>query len=57
MVKIRKELYSVTEVAEILSISRDTILKLVRCGQVKVKKIPGITKILIPREEIEKLIN
>jgi excisionase family DNA binding protein len=56
-VKIKKELYSVNDVAEILGVSRDTIVKLIRCGQVKVKKIPGIIKVLIPREEIEKLIN
>lgn len=51
--KVRLTMYTVTEVAKMFSVSRQTVLKWINNGKIKAVKVVKVYR--IPKEEIERL--
>ena len=49
------KMYTVTEVANMFSVSRQTVLKWIKTGKIKAVKVVKVYR--IPKEEIDRLID
>lgn len=54
--KLKDKIYTVREVAEILRVSRTTVKRMIKRGDMKATKINSRGDYRIPREEIEKIL-
>ncbi len=55
MTTIKKEFYSISEVANILNISRQAVLKKIKNGQIKAEKVGH--KFIIYRKDIKEIVS